>query len=157
MATGHNHELVPFRAEHMTGVRWIEEEYARIYGLERAFALYEKHPGVSGFCNGKLVGCGGIVVPYAGLGEAWAIAGPGMLTHKKWFHATIKDEMHRLRKLLGLRRLQAMVRDDFEVSKIWLEHLGFYEEALLEKYGVDGSDLALYVMFDREEEDADRA
>lgn len=155
MATGHNHELIPFRAEHMAGVRWIEEEYARIYGLERAFSLYEKHPGVSGFCNGKLVGCGGIVVPYAGLGEAWAIAGPGMLTHKKWFHGTIKEEMHRLRRILGLRRLQAMVRKDFKTSQDWLWHLGFKYEATLLRYGVDGSDLMLYTIL--EDDDAHRA
>src|SRR5262245_37720020 len=98
----HDHELRPFEAGHLGGIRWAEEEHAKLIG-EKAFDLYQKHPGYSGFCDGRFVAAAGIIVPYPGLGEAWAIAGPLVWTHKTYFHRTIARIMDDMARDLKLR------------------------------------------------------
>jgi len=143
----HNHELVPFKADHMAGVRWTEEKLAERLG-DRAFVSYEKHPGYSLFCNGVFVGAGGIVVLYQGVGEAWAIAGrPLSRLHTLSFHRGITRIMDDLARDLKLRRLQAMVRASFEQSHEWVQRLGFEREATLRRYGINGEDMTMYARF----------
>lgn len=146
MATSHNHTIEVFRAEHLEGVRWIEEKHARLLGIDRALKTYERHPSYTGFCGGQFIAAAGIVVPYAGLGEAWAIAGPLAQTHKVWFHRNVKAFLASTVERLGLRRLQAMVRAEYVGNVAWLETLGFHLEARMERYGVNGEDMFLYAL-----------
>lgn len=142
------HELIPFKAGHVDGIEWIEREHARLIGAQ-ALEIYESHPGWTGLCQGRFVGAGGIVVPYKGLGEGWAIAGPLVHQgHHTFFHRTIKRAMIGSAQALGVRRLQVMVRDSLTVSHAWvLDHLGFDRECVLKRYGVMGEDMVVYVRF----------
>ncbi len=153
MSAAHEHTIEVFRPEHLDGVRWIEERYAQLIGMNRVLELYTKHPGYSGFCNGRFVGAGGIVVPYPGFGEGWAVAGPLVASHHVFFHRTIRLAYLPTARMLRLRRLQAMVRSEFTASQRWLEHLGFRQEAVLRRYGVTGEDMVLYVLFPDEVEE----
>ena len=149
MATSrkHEHVVLPFESRHMNGVRWIEEEHAKLFGMERAFKEYAANPAYSGFCDGEFVGAAGIIVPWRGFGEAWAIAGPLVASHKVFFHRTIKNHLLPLAKQLGLRRLQAMVRSEYVASRRWVQELGFTWECVLHSYGIKGEDMVVYVMF----------
>lgn len=142
----HDHNVVPFRAIHLAGIRWPEEEYVRLMG-QQAVEIYERNPAWTGTCNGRFVAAAGIVVPYRGLGEAWAIAGPLVHSHRTFFHRTIKAGILGIAQALGIRRLQVTVRADFTVSHEWVQRLGFTFEARLAKYGVKGEDMNLYVRF----------
>ena len=149
MATSRNHDhvVIPFESRHMNGVRWIEEEHAKLFGVERALRQYAAHPAYSGFCDGDFVAAAGIIVPWIGLGEAWAIAGPLVQTHKTFFHRTIKDYLFTMARQMKLRRLQAMVRAEYEHSHRWVQALGFVRECVLHRYGIKGEDMVMYVMF----------
>lgn len=149
----HNHTVEPFREDHLDGVPWIEERYARIFGRERALREYARHPGFSGFCNGRFVGAAGIVSPYPGLGEAWAIAGPLVATHRAFFHRSIARMLRPLAQAMRVRRLQALVRQEFATSHRWMRALGFKPEAVLRRYGLDGGDMTVYVMFPDSDEE----
>lgn len=142
----HSHSLAPFKAEHLDGVRWTEDKDAKALGPQ-AFAAYEKHPGYSVFCNGLFVAAAGIVVPYRGLGEGWAIAGPLVYSHKVFFHRTVSRVMDDLARDLKLVRLQAMVREQFTTSHGWVQRLGFERECVLHKFGIKGENMVVYARF----------
>ncbi len=146
MTGTHSHEIVPFKAAHVRHLKWAESEYMALIG-QQAVEIFEKNLGWSGFCNGYFVGAGGIVTPYRGLGEGWAIAGPMVKHHQRWFHETCKRGIVVYEQVLGLVRHQVMVRDEFEVSHKWVQKLGFTYEATLKKYGVKGEDMRVYVRF----------
>lgn len=108
---------------------------------------YAKHPGFTGRYKGMIVGAGGILSPWKGYGEAWAIGTPLMAQHRKFFHASVKKHMVALAEVLQLRRLDAKVMLDFEVGKRWLEALEFHEEACFPKYGPNGETVVLYTRY----------
>lgn len=147
MAKLHSHELKPFKADHMIGVHWTEEKLAALLG-DRAFVTYEKHPGYSLFCGGSFVAAAGIIKLYQGVGEAWAIAGrPLSRPHVLAFHRNIARIMDGLARDMKLRRLQAMVRESFAQSHLWVERLGFERESVLRRYGINGEDMTMYTRF----------
>ena len=142
-----HHELVPFKTSHVESIHWLEREHMLLIGYQ-ALALYEQNPGWTGLCNGRFVGAGGIIRHYPGLGEGWAIAGPLVRAgHTTFFHRTIKKAMINLAPTLGVRRLQILVRAQFEVSHDWVQRLGFTREATLVRYGIKGEDMVMYVRF----------
>jgi hypothetical protein len=142
-----HHELVPFKAAHVAEIAWLERGHALLIG-QQAISIYEQHPGWSGFCNGRFIAAGGIVVPYRGLGEGWVIAGPGVKGHYAFFHRTVKRAMIGTARALKVRRLQVLVRDSFTVSHGWVtDHLGFEKEGVMRRYGVMGEDMVVYVRF----------
>lgn len=151
LSASHNHQITVFEAAHLDGVRWIEEEHARMLGIERALKTYEGHPSYTGWCDGRFLAAAGIVVPYAGLGEAWCIAGPLVQSHKLWFHRNVKAFLSATVKRLGLRRLQAMVRAEYVGNCLWLLKLGFQYEATMKRYGVNGEDMYLYALLPEEQ------
>lgn len=109
--------------------------------------LYEGSPGWSVFHGGTFIGAAGIAIPYAGLGEAWAILGPDARKHMLFFHRAVKRTMLDLVKTLKLRRLQCTVLADFQAGHRYVEALGFAPECLLRAYGPRGEDFWQYVMF----------
>lgn len=142
----HRHELVPFDALHLTNVRWTEEEHAKLLG-QRAFVHYQKYPGYTAFCNGEFLAAAGVVIPYPGMGEAWAIASNMVRYHKTYFHRTVQRVLDQIIADFKLRRVQAMVRSDFDTSHAWVQRLGFEKEAVLHKYGIKGEDMTVYARF----------
>lgn len=142
----HRHELVPFQAAHLVGVRWTEEEHAKLLG-ERAFVHYERYPGYTAFCGGEFLAAAGVVIPYPGMGEAWAIASNLVWSHKVYFHRTVARVLDQIIADFKLRRVQAMVRANFDTSHGWVQRLGFEKEAVLHQYGIKGEDMVVYARF----------
>lgn len=143
----HSHVILPFEARHLNGIQWIEEEHAKLFGMARALRQYARSPSFSAFCGGRFIAAAGIIVPWPGLGEAWAVAGPLVWTHKAFFHRTVKEYLFALAEQLKLRRLQAMVRAEYTGSHRWVQSLGFQRESTLCKYGIKGEDMTMYAMF----------
>lgn len=143
----HDHAVVPFKARHLEGIDWIERERTKQIGFNRAFKAYESNPGWSLFCDGRFVAGGGVVVPYAGLGEGWVIAGSLAPSHTRLVCRTAREGLRDLIQGLKLVRVQAMVMRHYEPAHHFVRHLGFTQECLLRKYGLHGADLYLYSMF----------
>jgi len=142
----HVHTLAPFVSTDLAGVRWTEEEHAKLLG-EKAFMAYQKYPGYTARCNGVFLAAAGVVIPYAGMGEGWVIAGHLVRSHVRYFHTTVLQILDQIANEFKLHRVQAMVRADFAASHRWMTHLGFEKEAVLKRYGIKGEDMTMYTRF----------
>jgi hypothetical protein len=129
--------IADYRAEHLK---------AAGYTVERAHFLYEKFPAWSVFAEDALVMAGGFITPHDGLVEAWAIPGPAFRSHVKEALQASKDAL--IWSLpIGTRRVQALVMSDHANGHRWAKHLGFTRESEMPKYGKNGEDVTMYVLF----------
>lgn len=110
---------------------WLESAEKK----DRAFTLID---------NGHLVVAGGIRQIWDGLGEAWMIPSDRIPKYKIKMIKTLRSHIDLITEEDGLRRLQATVRDDFDIAKKFIEFLGFKREGLMKNYGPDGTDHIMY-------------
>lgn len=146
-------KIIPFEVEHAVEIvrRGItertltcSEELARRNG-----ALYrERGPAFSGLDGeGRVVGAGGIVMLWKGVGEAWVLFSREMRRYPHDAYDTMGTFIHRISGEAKLRRVQAQCRVDLPEARRYLENLGFACEATLRKYAEDGSDMTIYAIF----------
>ena len=118
--------------------------------LEMGILYKRRGLAYSGFCNGELVICAGVGIPWKGLGEVWAVLSP----HAPKCHLSINRAAKRflwaMIKEADLRRVQAQVDLSFTKGLKWLEWLGFKFDGVSEKYGPNGEDFVRYVLFPSE-------
>lgn len=98
----------------------------------------------TGFVEGRVVGCAGLVPQWPGRAQAWLLVGPA-LPRRAWPAITAKvaailDAGH----AAGFRRIEATVVDGFAPGHRWIRRLGFRAEGLMRGYGPDGRDHWLY-------------
>lgn len=140
--------LVRFHKMHLSGLDWIERERTYQVGIRQALSVYAGNPSWTLLDSGyEPVACGGVVIPYAGLGEAWLIAGPTAPSHAR---AVVRACRHGLAAVIekhNLVRVQAMVLRHLEQGHRLMRVLGFEREALLRKYGFHGADMFMYAKF----------
>lgn len=99
--------------------------------------------------DGHILGSGGISPLHNGVGDAWALFSVEMQpgAARTWVH--IDQAVRRfLHSHLGkdFRRIQTVVRSDFEHGHKWAKRLGFGEPQLLDGWGPEGADYHLYRM-----------
>lgn len=143
-------QVVLFEVEHVKSFSELNHDRISLVFLQNddefLRQLAARGPAFTGMVDGVPVGCCGINLFWPGVGEAWMMLSPGVLEHKKELHWLIKTNIARVQKQLGLHRLQATVKADFDRGLRWMRALGFEIEGVLRGYGMDGSD---YVMFAR--------
>ena len=142
-------QLVPFVREHLTdlaeadegnpGRQLIGDDWQRM--ADRSISPEHSWSGVH---HGHLVGCGGIIPIWPGLAECWLVGGWRLPSHKISAVRALTLTLARLVRENKLRRLQAIVRADWEQAIRFVEFLRFEQEGLLRKYGPDGSDHYVY-------------
>jgi hypothetical protein len=130
------------------------EDYVEIMqgkGLGNIDALsigkaYETGVAYSGFCNGKLVAVGGIICPWPGMGEMWAVLN-GSTGCVLGLNKAVRRVVAGVVRNMSLRRIQANVDANSKVAIRWAEWIGFKFEGEMPKYGPNGEDFLRYVMF----------
>lgn len=147
-----NYTLEPFRAAHLWEMRFRDHENDDVFvSLYRTASNdYERHPAFTGRYRGQIVGAGGVMIPYPGVGEAWAIGTPLVYQHKMFFHRTVKRLLKMVVDQQNLRRIQVCVLSTYEQGQTWVEALGFSREAVLKKYSPNGADVVVYSVFPQE-------
>jgi hypothetical protein len=135
--------LAPFQASHlallgelsdsMVGMGMLHKEtmYGRI--LEQA------GPASSAFDKDELIGCGGVGMYWAGVGEAWLVLSSRISDFPVSLHRIVCTELSRIVSEHHLHRVQTVVPYDHKRAKRWIERLGFEFEGVMPKYGPDGS------------------
>ncbi len=100
-------------------------------------------PCWAGILADEIVGVGGIVDFWPGVGEAWSCYS------EKAIVSCRREVLYYTRRFLELaitannyHRIQAVMRTD--VPPTWAKHLGFAREGLLKGYCADGSDAVMY-------------
>ena len=141
-------QLVPFVREHLIDLAEKDRGNPgrQLIGEWRDMADKAIRPELSwsGVHNGHLVGCGGIIPIWPGLAECWLVGGWRLPSHKISAVRALTLTLARLVRENKLRRLQAIVRADWDQAIRFVEFLRFEQEGLLRKYGPDGSDHYVY-------------
>jgi len=129
--------VVPYEPEHFLRIqrKCTNLQHAMGFGtLEELARIFLRGPAYTGFANEEIVGCGGIMLLWRGVGEAWAVASPLAGRYPKFFHKTIRQFLAWLIEKHRLERVQAMVDENFEAGLRWAWSLGFRPEGPMAKY-----------------------
>lgn len=74
------------------------------------------------------LGCGGLTLPWPGVGMAWMVLSEEMCLHRIWLTRTVKTFLDDMTRIHGLHRIEAMALEESCVNGLWLEALGFTRE-----------------------------
>lgn len=103
----------------------------------------ESGPCYCGRTGGKIIGVGGVVIFWPGVGEAWSSYSPAALAnHRREVFAYSKKFLEIAEQTHELWRIQAIINP--KVSAAWPKHLGFEFEGTLKKYNTDGTDAHIW-------------
>jgi len=83
---------------------------------------------------------GGIHMMWEGVGEAWTLVSPKLRGNGLVFARYTKRMFDDIIEANNLRRVQATIHVDDEVSLRFASWLGFKDEGIMSKYGVNGED-----------------
>ena len=142
--------ILPFHAEDML---WIIEDGIKEFGVKcipteqmTELAIEREANGqcITGWVDGRIVGCGGIDLKWPGVGEVWLFLSYETDRFTKRAYKTIKDGIKKLIDDNDLHRCQAWCRIDFDQAHTLFRHLGFEPEGIAKKYMPDGTDAILY-------------
>lgn len=138
-------KLVPFKKEHY--LRIIEnsdQKHLTKYVTESDLeSVEDSELSVSCFLGEELLGVGGIVLSHQERGEAWGIVAPDVKKHFYSLHSAVKQFLGRAK----LRRIEAVVHNDYPAGHRWVRSLGFkLESTCMKSYSLDGKDASLYAM-----------
>lgn len=123
-------------------------ELVRQDPVEIAVLKYPKL-NISGYAkvavvDNEVVGIGGVVLLWEGMGEGWIILSRKVLDFRIETLKCIKKMAEQVISELKLRRLQVTIRADFPQAFKMVEAMGFIREGIMEKYLPDGTDALLY-------------
>lgn len=95
--------------------------------------------------NGRIVGMGGIVVFWKGVGEAWIIVcDDNDASQGAQVYWTLAGQLGRIVAEERLWRVEAQVRTDFPDAIRLVKLLGFEQEGLRRHFAPDGQDMILF-------------
>ena len=101
------------------------------------------HDDIVGFTledSGTVMAVGGVHVMWFGAGEAWVLVSPECLDIPASFARYAKRQFNSILQDTGLRRVQASIHVDDDRAYRFAEWLGFENEGVMRKYGVEGDD-----------------
>ncbi len=142
-------ELILFQVEHLKQINLRSFDEQVIMGVPDAFdrIVLQAENGIAytGIDEeGKIIGIGGIVLLWQGVGSGWVLTSELLLKHKIWFHRTIRDILELTEMARNLHRIESVILKEHVVSMKWAERLGFKQEGLLRKYNSQKQDHWLY-------------
>lgn len=125
-------------------------DYCRENALNDSGKNYSNYP-LSGWAktviiNGEIVGVGGVIQYWTGVGEAWFQLSKFAGEHKIESIRCIRRLMEQAFEELELWRIQTTEREDFPQTMKMAEHLGFKKEGLMINYAPDGGNVWLYAI-----------
>lgn len=137
--------LVPFRREHILGLN-VKESEADMLGRDDMAAALEwlerTGNGATLFSkDGKTLGILGAVPTVPGVCEVFVIPSKEQARYPKAFASAVRDRLYSLRP--KFRRIQAVAKVD-EFHSRWLSWLGFKQEGILKRYGINGEDMSMW-------------
>jgi hypothetical protein len=95
--------------------------------------------------NGKIVGAGGILELWPGVGEAWSVFSKRLKCKPFFLHRRASRILADMIKMRQYHRIQAVIDESDYYAVSWARRLGFRWESVMKKFGADGKDYAMYV------------
>lgn len=132
-------QIIPFKAEHAYEISNNPDEV-----VARAMIGYEKsNMAFTAVCDEGILCCGGLVIPWQGMGSVWTVNGKLVKKYPITFHKLIRRWLECYQNTYGLNRIQALVDPMNYTNVRWIEALGFKREGIMKKY-YNGKDYCLY-------------
>lgn len=88
----------------------------------------QRGPSFTAVVDGTPIACGGLMLPWDGVGMAWMILSEEAAWHWIWLSKTTKRTLRLLVRLHGLHRVEAMALEESPGNQRWLAWLGFGRE-----------------------------
>ena len=142
-------DVTPFEPEDIEEIvpREIDKEWNDVLSDSIEIERISRNgldPAYTARLDGRVVFCGGITVLWEGVGEIWSLVDERATHLSKEIYIWQKQLLETQIKKGIFNRLQAHVAKKWPSACRFVEHLGFTQEAVLRKYGVNGDDYILY-------------
>ena len=113
---------------------------------DRSIRMWQSGRAFTLMADGVIVGCGGVMMPEQGKGEAWIIATPLINKYRKTVFKLLRNMLEMITKKYGLKRVEALCPGKYASGRRLLEHLGFINETPdgMKQYGPGGETFYLY-------------
>lgn len=139
----------PFKPEHID-VTCDPQGWA-IFGRTEDFKQYldgvSKYTAYTAFYDDKAVGAAGVIIPYRGVGEAWAIVLPGVRQCVRDFQKAVKRGLREIIEAQALHRVEAGVLESFAAGRSWAVSLGMKPEGRRIMAGPNKENIITFAMF----------
>jgi hypothetical protein len=145
----------PFMADDLRLFKIRPEQSSHMLVLDAAEAeALEDELTFSVICKGVIIGIFGVLIPWAGRGQAWSYISAD-IPRKAWPDLTdrVLESMYHIMETMKLHRMEITVAADHKGAQLWAERLGFTQEANMRKYGPQGQDFMLYALTDEVDHD----
>jgi hypothetical protein len=134
-------EMIPFEPWHLTAILGREEiandlETVRLFGMAQDYL--RQGPAYSIVTDEDILWCGGMLILWPGVAEAWAVPSLSALDYPVTVHRLIYRMVDRVKESLHLRRIQCSVVHGYKQSRKWVKMFGFCFEGKMRNYGPDG-------------------
>ena len=88
----------------------------------------ERGPSFTAMVDEVPIACGGLMMPWDGVGIAWMVLSEEAAWHWIWLSKTTKRMLRTLIRVHRLHRVEAMALLESPVNQRWLEWMGFGRE-----------------------------
>jgi hypothetical protein len=106
----------------------------------------QRGPSFTAVVDDTPIACGGLMIPWEGVGMAWMILSDEAAWHWMWLSKTTKRTLRTLVRVHRLHRVEAMALEESPVNQRWLEWMGFGRErdGIARQYVVDRRSMVRY-------------
>lgn len=106
----------------------------------------QKGPAFTAVLDGRPIGCGGIWIPWPGVGMGWMVLSEAIAPHWRWMAKTTKQLLRVFVRVHALHRVEASALEESPVNQRWLEWLGFTRErdGVARQYLIDKRSMVRY-------------
>ncbi len=120
-------KLVPFEAEHL--LEFENRDTSMRETLRLAIDKERLGPAFTALKDGRVLGCGGIVLQWPGVATVWMNLSEDLpKKHGLWMTRITKRVLADAIRAFKLHRLEAIVMRDSKVNQRWIKMLGFRKE-----------------------------
>jgi RimJ/RimL family protein N-acetyltransferase len=135
-------DVVPFEASHIKSIMLQpqQQQFFQYFNPDYAEALKESGPAFTGICDGRILGCAGVVKQWENRAIAWALLSGDLGNEFVRIHRAVK----RFLDMTEFNRIEAHVEANFEQGHRWIQMLGFTQEGYMKEFNPNGGDACLY-------------
>ena len=131
--------LVPFKAEHL--LAFVDRDGEQ--DMRRALEKERGGPAFTAIVGDKILGCGGIMILWSGVGHAWVAVSKDIEQYRVWMTRTVRHALRDIARALDLHRVEAVVLTSGDSR--WLQAVGFHmENDAAKRYTQDKRDVVRF-------------
>ena len=109
--------------------------------------VFQEETGRTIMFGDKIAGCLGVSMIWSGVGVGWCIMDKNLTKQQRLIVGkTCKKRLPNFMDLIGIHRIQADVKNGFDVGKRFVEFLGFESEGIMKAFGPDKEDYERFAL-----------